>query len=116
MKAEIALKYHLDLCDEAYRLLLEENHHYRQTESPVSEGFLDRKRDILPRLESSLESLRQLRQDDPLGVKRHRDLASRVQKRLMQVLTLDRENERLLLQVSVQSRPNPRRSAPSYPG
>lgn len=105
MKAELVLKDHLELCEEAYRVLREENQHYRDTGTPVTESFLDRKEQIVPQIEASLNDLRRLRQTDPLGLHTHRAMVQQAQNRLMKVLMLDRENERLMLKVSIEHRP-----------
>jgi hypothetical protein len=110
-----ALREHLDLCSELHALLLEENRVMRTSGSPPTEELLNRKRTFLPRLDASLEKLRQFNKD---GVSFTRDEAEAViegRKRLMQLLMLDRENERLLLKASL---PAPLKAAyaPVIPG
>jgi hypothetical protein len=110
-----ALREHLEICGELHALLLEENRVMRTTNTPPPEELLVRKRAFLPRLDASLEKLRQLNQD---GVSFSREEEASVlegRNRLMQLLMLDRENERLLLKASL---PAPLKAAyaPVIPG
>lgn len=109
------LQEHLALCGELHALLLEENRVMRADGSPPGEELLTRKRAFLPRLDASLERLRHLNEE---GARLTRDEQAAVQegrKRLMQLLMLDRENERLLLKASL---PAPLKAAfaPVIPG
>lgn len=73
----------------------------RTTGAPPAEALLARKRDFLPRLDVSLEQLRRLNE---AGAGFTRDEEAAVQegrKKLMQLLMLDRENERMLLKASL---------------
>ena len=95
------LREHLEVCAELHALLLEENRVMRTTGEPPAEGLLARKREFLPRLDASLQRLRGINEG---GANLTQDEAAAVQegrKRLMQVLMLDRENERLLLKASL---------------
>lgn len=103
MKTESILRHHLTLCEVAYRLLLEENQILKSTGMPPEKTFLRKKQNLLPMLDKSLESLRDVR--DSLEVKEDpcRALVLDAQKKLMKVFLLDRENEQLLLKVSLNS-------------
>lgn len=95
------LREHLELCAELHALLLEENRVMRTTGATPPEELLTRKRDFLPRLDASLEKLRGINAG---GESLTREAAGAVQEgrnRLMQVLMLDRENERLLLKAAL---------------
>jgi hypothetical protein len=95
------LREHLELCAELHALLLEENRVMRASGSPPSEALLLRKREFLPRLDASLDRLRAINAE---GVNLTPDESAAVQEgrnRLMQVLMLDRENERLLLKAAL---------------
>lgn len=95
------LRTHLELCAELHALLLEESCVMRATGLPPTEELLGRKRDYLPRLDASLERLRAINET---GASLTRDESAAVQEgrnRLMQILMLDRENERLLLKASL---------------
>lgn len=95
------LRTHLELCAELHTLLLEENRVMRTTNTPPGEELLRRKRDFLPRLDASLGRLRAINAE---GASLTRDESAAVQEgrnRLMQILMLDRENERLLLKAAL---------------
>jgi len=96
-------------------MLLEENRILRTTGTPPSEELLTRKREFLPRLDTSLEKLRAINAD---GARLSREEAAAVQEgrnRLMQVMMLDRENERLLLKAALPA-PFKAALAPVAPG
>ena len=97
------LSRHLDLLSEVHALFLEEGTLLRASGGRLDEGFLERKREYLSRLDASLSNLRNL------GGSKARldpDSAARVKEarnRLLQILMLDRENERLLLKGTMAS-------------
>lgn len=95
------LREHLELCAELHALLLEENRVLRTSGTTPPEELLARKREFLPRLDASLGKLRTINSG---GTPLTRQEAAAVQEgrnRLMQVLMLDRENERLLLKAAL---------------
>lgn len=96
-----ALREHLEICAELHALLLEENRVMRTSNSPPTEELLTRKRTFLPRLDASLEKLRQLNKDGASFSREEAEAVHEGRKRLMQLLMLDRENERLLLKASL---------------
>jgi hypothetical protein len=111
----LILREHLEICAELHALLLEENRVMRTTGAPPTEDMLTRKREFLPRLDASLEQLRAI---NAAGATLTREVSAAVQEgrnRLMQVLMLDRENERLLLKAAL---PAPLKAAfaPVVPG
>jgi hypothetical protein len=102
-----ALQSHLNLCDELYQLALEENRFLKQHQRVTEPGLLDRKRDLLSRLDASLAALKAgagepppLRPDPA-----RKDIVEKARAKLLQILHLDRENEQLLLRFSLGVRP-----------
>lgn len=101
MSPEEVIRRHITLCDDALALMLEENRTLRNTGNPPEESFLERKRSILPRLDESLERLKSLReQGNPVGEQARRQIEA-AQNKLMKIFLLDRENEQLLLKVTM---------------
>lgn len=97
------LDRHLELLSEVHALFLEEGALLRSTGGIPDEAFLDRKRGFLIRLDQSLAGLRAI---GGAGSRLDAGAAARVKearKRMLQVLMLDRENERMLLKASVSS-------------
>jgi hypothetical protein len=95
------LREHLEICSELHSLLLEESQLLRSTGSPPDEKFLERKRIFLPRLDNSLGKMRHLNDQNTGFSKQESALVEEGRKRLLQIMMLDRENERLLLQASL---------------
>ncbi|MGF1448945.1 MAG: hypothetical protein ACFB20_05970 [Opitutales bacterium] len=99
---ETALRHHLSLCDEVYRLLQTENTLLRRDRKLPDSRLLERKEKLLGVLE---DSLRQLRSLNALGNKarspEEREALRLVQRKLMKIFHLDRENERQLLLCSL---------------
>ncbi|MGH8017969.1 MAG: hypothetical protein ACREIA_06715 [Opitutaceae bacterium] len=98
---EIIVREHLEICSQLHELLLEENRVLRTTGALPSPDLLEKKRSFLPRLDASLEKLREI---NAAGGRLSREAATAIadgRKRLMQLLMLDRENERLLLKASL---------------
>jgi hypothetical protein len=108
-----ALQQHQQLCDDLHQCALEENRFLRQHQRPLSNEFLERKRDLLGRLDQSLSSLRTV----PAGRVREpetRDLLEHTRARILQILQLDKENEQLLLRFSLSGpKPAPTAASPS---
>ena len=100
-----ALLQHQQLCDELHQCALEENRFLRQHQRSLSSEILDRKRELLGKLDQSLAALRTV----PAGRVREpetRDLLEHTRARILQILQLDKENEQLLLRFSL-SGPKP---------
>ncbi len=95
-----AIREHQQLCDEIHQCVLEENRHLRQHQRAPAESLIARKRLLLERLDHSLASLRSI----PPSSVRDPDLRDQLEKtraRILQILQLDKENEQLLLRVSL---------------
>lgn len=108
-----AIRAHQQLCDDIHQCVLEENRFLRQHQRSPDDTFLQRKRQLLERLDASLAGLRTI----PAGSVRDADTRAMLEKtraRILQILQLDKENEQLLLRVSLNS-PRPS-AAPGSPG
>lgn len=98
---EEVVRGHMALCDDVLAILLEENRILRSSGAPPLEDFLSRKRALLPRLDQSLEKLRAIRESGmPVSEPLRRTIES-AQNKLMKIFMLDRENEQLLLKVTM---------------
>ncbi len=91
------LQRHLELLSELHDLFLEESAVLRASGLPPDEAFLERKKGYLSRLDESLGQLKRLGGSearlDPADRSRVKDARNRI----LQILMLDRENERMLL-------------------
>ena len=104
-KIKDTLQVHLENCEIAYAILLEENSILKREGKPPSEEFLQKKRNLLPQLDESLSALKNLRETGPIRGAQNRKLIDDTQKKLMKIFLLDRENEQLLLKMSFSLRP-----------
>lgn len=95
------LRLHLSLCEEAYETLLEENRLLKQTQQPPNESFLNGKRDLLSRLDTSLAAIREKNASGRARLPEHKPTVEKAQQVLLKTLLLDRENEQLLLKCSM---------------
>lgn len=95
-----AIREHQQLCDEIHQCILEENRFLRQHQRAPSEAMITRKRVLLERLDHSLAGLRNI---PPASVRdpELRDQLEKTRARILQILQLDKENEQLLLRVSL---------------
>lgn len=99
--ASAILREHLNICSELHALLLEESRLLRATNSTPDEQFLGRKRTFLPRLDGSLAKLKELNENGTSFSREESELVEEGRRRLLQIMILDRENERLLLRAAV---------------
>lgn len=97
MQLEVIIRLHIELCEEAHSLMLEENRVIRETGAAPDEVFLKRKQALLPRLEESLDRLKSIRREGAVISESARIQIEAAQKKLMKIFMLDRENEQLLL-------------------
>ncbi|TVR48541.1 MAG: hypothetical protein EA425_14195 [Puniceicoccaceae bacterium] len=90
--------------DEFHALLLEENRRMRESAAPPDEALLEKKKALLPELDRRLARLKVLADEaaggSPVSPDRRRAVKE-ARNRLLQILMLDRENERLLLKNSL---------------
>jgi hypothetical protein len=93
------LRLHQELCDEVYQCVLEENRSLSLDGMKPSPDLIEKKRLLLARLDKNLESLRTL----PAVSSRDADALAQLDKarsRILQILQMDKENERLMLRAS----------------
>ena len=96
MSADEILTAHLELCEDTYQILSEENHLLQRKDVGFGEDFISRKTDLLKRLDSSLQALKNLNANPMTKSEHTNSLIKKGQQKLMKILLLDRENERLL--------------------
>lgn len=113
MNLPAALDDHFSLCQEVHTLLLEENRILNSTQRPPDSNFLDRKRTLLPRLDAALAELQATWPHVPEQRRAHSSEIERNQQKMLAILLLDRENEKLLLRYSVPAQPTPVVARPS---
>lgn len=100
MTQSATIQAHQNLCDEIHRHALEENRFLRQHQRAPGADFLERKRQMLEKLDTSLAALRSF----PAGSARDPELRTQLENtraRILQILQLDKENEQLLLRCSL---------------
>lgn len=108
-----AIREHQQLCDEIHQCVLDENRFLRQHQRAPDTAFLTRKRQLLERLDLTLSALRTI----PAASVRDpelRESLERTRTRILQILQLDKENEQLLLRVSMPGNRPP--AGPTGPG
>jgi len=94
------IQEHHRLCDEIHQRVLEENRFLRQHQRAPDRAAVEQKAALLARLDASLASLREL----PAASARDPDTREQLEKtraKILQILQLDKENERLLLRCSL---------------
>jgi len=91
------LQRHLELLSELHDLFLEESAVLRASGLPPDEAFLERKKGYLSRLDESLGQLKRLGGSEARLDPADRSTVKDARNRLLQILMLDRENERMLL-------------------
>ena len=94
------LSNHLSLCDSVHKLLLEENTWLKVQKSVPNKDILDRKQDLLPRLEESLMALKKLKPEFFSPFDNSKKLVNDSHSKLLQIFYLDRENEELLIKIT----------------
>jgi hypothetical protein len=100
--AEATLAEHFVLCEETYRILVEENRILKQTSQPPDRDFLNAKRALLLRFEVSNRALAEA---DRAEARRSRATIEKSHQLVMKTLLLDRENEQLLFKCALDSKP-----------
>lgn len=92
---EEIVEYQAWIADEALVLLTEENRILKEGRQQDND-FLERKRDLLARLEVAVENVASLNQQGISLGEAGNKLIDSAQNRIMKVLMLDKENERLM--------------------
>ena len=108
-----AIQEHHLLCDEIHQCVLDENRFLRQQQRAPDAAFLERKRTLLNRLDTTLAALRAI----PAASARDPEAKAQLEKtraRILQSLQLDKENEQLLLRCSLAAS-RPAGTAPAAP-
>ena len=98
MKESSPLVNHQALCDDLYRLALEENRLLKESGRAPGPEVTARKRVLLARLNESLAALGGITAPLSAG---DRKIAEQTKARVLQFLHLDKENEQLLLRCSL---------------
>ena len=101
MEPREVLKKHLELCNQVHSLLLEENTWLKTQKQPSSADILSRKQSLLPELESSLANLKKLKSEFFSPFDDSKKLVNESHSKLLQIFYLDRENEDLLIKLSL---------------
>lgn len=98
------LERYQQLCETVQGLLIQESTILKQGQLPPT-SLLQSKADLLPQLDLALDSLKSVEKLPPEDKK----VAQKIQQKLMKMLILDKENEKLLLslQMSQQLSANP---------
>jgi hypothetical protein len=100
MSLDELLTTHLLICDELYRLALEENRHLQREKRPPDESSRERRQELARRLQASHQALRNYQ---PAPGVRGGEKLEQARSRSLQILHLERENEQLLLRCSLPS-------------
>jgi hypothetical protein len=95
-----ALQQHQDLCNELHQLALEENSFLQQHRRTPDAALIDKKRDLLARLDETLAALRAVPRNSADSAN-FRAALDKTRARILQILQLDKENEQLLLRFSL---------------
>lgn len=103
-KAEAILREHVRLCSDLHELFIEEGKIMRATGAPPDEEFLQKKEGFLPVLGKGLELLRVINEQPDEFSSSLRPLVKECRDKIMKLMMLDRENERLLLKTSLPPR------------
>lgn len=94
------IREHHALCDEIHQCVLDENRFLRQHQRTPDAAALERKRQLLEKLDRTLGALKTL----PASSARDpevRDQLEKTRARILQIIQLDKENEQLLLRCSL---------------
>ncbi|MBC2606921.1 hypothetical protein [Pelagicoccus albus] len=103
-KTEAILREHIRLCSDLHDLFIEEGQIMRTTAAPPSEEFLERKKSFVGVLDKGLQLLKRINESgDPIprGLE---PLVRECRAKIMKLMMIDRENERLLLKSSLPPR------------
>ena len=109
------LQHHQQLCDELYQLAVEENRFLKHNQRVPDAPLLERKRQLLERMEQSLSALRTLNislaedrsRNEGAASGLDRSAVEKARAKVMQILHIDRENEQLLFRYSLSTGAKP---------
>ncbi len=101
------LERHQRVCDDLYQLALDENQFLLEKKRPFGQDLLERRQALLDQLTTNLEALKQALAPAPGEGAALGALKEKVRQRILQIIHLDRENEKLILRYSLQSRGGP---------
>lgn len=101
------LERHQRICDDIYQLALDENRFLTEKKRPFGQDLLQRRQALLDQLSTNLEALKQALAPVPREAQALAELKEKVRQRILQIIHLDRENEKLILRYSLQSRGGP---------
>ena len=103
-KAEAILREHARLCSDLHELFIEEGRIMRSTGAPPDDAFLEKKEGFLPVLARGLDLLREINEKPEAFPRSIAPLVQECRDKIMKLMILDRENERLLLKCSLPPR------------
>ncbi len=98
------LERHQRICDDLYQLSLDENRFLLENKRPFGSELLQRRQALLDQLTANLEALKEALAPAPGEAREMAELKEKVRQRILQIIHLDRENEKLILRCSLQSR------------
>ena len=105
------LERHQRICDDLYQLALEENRYLLEKKRTFGAELLERRQALLDQLSTNLDALKQAITPAPGEAKEIAELKEKVRQRILQCIHLDRDNEKLILRYSLQSRGGPTAAA-----
>lgn len=100
-KTEAILREHLRLCSDLHQLFIEEGQLMRSTGAPPNEEFLERKKTFVGVLDKGLELLKKINESGETVPRGLAPLVKECRDKIMTLMMVDRENERLLLKTSL---------------
>ena len=107
MEPTSVLNQHLKLCSQVYELLLEENTWLKTEKTVPQKELLEKKQNLLPKLEVSLLELKKLKPEFFSPFDNSKKLVGESHSQLLKIFYLDRENEELLVKIT---QPNDRQN------
>ena len=109
------LERHQRICDDLYQLALDENKFLLEKKRPFGSDLLERRQALLDQLTTNLDALKQAMAPAAGEARATSELKEKVRQRILQIIHLDRENEKLILRYSLQSRGGPATPAATPP-
>jgi len=103
MEPREVIKNHYSLCEDVYSLLLEENSWLKIEKKAPEMPFLERKKQIIELLETSLANLKKLKPEFFSPFDDTKKIVGDSHAKLLQIFYLDRENEELLMKYNQSS-------------